>query len=192
MSNNAQQPINFQTIWNSLEWHDDTQLVTIQQRLKQRAQLYAAPLKERATLEDVENILAFQLGEERYGVDVMLVRAVRPVARITRVPATPPFYRGVINIRGQIITVLDLRLFLEINVNDSTPPQELVIVRAIGLEIGLLAHHISGVTSLRHSDIQSPGDTRFARGVTSDRLVLLNIGQIFESERLIIGGAEEA
>jgi len=192
MSDNAQQSVNFQTIWDSLEWHDDTQLVTIQQRLKKRAQQYAAPLKERATLEDVENILAFQLGEERYGVDVMLVRAVRPIARITRVPATPPFYRGVINIRGQIITVLDLRLFLEITVNDSTPPQELVIVRAIGLEIGLLAHHIKGVISLRPTDIQSPGDTRFARGVTADRLVLLNIGQIFESERLIIGGAEEA
>lgn len=192
MSDNAQQPINFEAIWESLEWHDDTQLVAIQKRLKQRAQQYAAPLKERATAEDVENFLSFRLGEEQYGVDVMLVRAVRPITKITRVPATPAFYRGVINVRGQIITVLDLRLFFEVNANDSTPPQELVIVRAIGLEIGLLAHHINGVLSLTHNAIQSPGETRFARGVTADRLVLLNIGQIFESERLIIGGAEEA
>lgn len=191
MSDNAQQPINFKAIWESLEWHDDTQLVAIQKRLKQRAQQYAAPIKERTAPEDVENILSFRLGEEHYGVDVMLVRSVRPVTKITRVPGTPAFYRGVINVRGQILTVLDLRLFLEVNNSDHTPPEELIIVRAIGLEMGLLAHHINGVVSLPFDAIQSPGDTRFARGVTVDRLVLLNIGQIFESDRLIIGGAEE-
>jgi purine-binding chemotaxis protein CheW len=191
MSNNAQQPINFQAIWESLEWHDDTQLAAIQKRLRQRAQQYAAPIKERTTPEDVENILSFRLGEEQYGVDVMLVRAVRPVTRITRVPSTPAFYRGVINVRGQILSVLDLRLFFEVSANEAHPPEELVIVRAIGLEIGLLAHHINGVISIPHGAIQSPGDTRFARGVTEDRLVILNVGQIFESDRLIIGGAEE-
>jgi purine-binding chemotaxis protein CheW len=191
MSNNEQQPINFQAIWDSLEWHDDTQLAAIQKRLKQRAQQYAAPIKERTTPEDVENILSFQLGDEQYGVDVMLVRAVRPVTKITRVPGTPAFYRGVINVRGQILSVLDLRLFFEVNANETYAPEELVIVRAIGLEIGLLAHHINGVVSIPHGAIHLPGDTRFARGVTEDRLVILNVGQIFESDRLIIGGAEE-
>jgi purine-binding chemotaxis protein CheW len=191
MSDNTSQPLNFKAIWESLEWHDDTQLVSIQKRLKQRAQQYAAPIKERVASEDVETVLAFTLGEERYGVDVMLVRAVRPSTKITRVPDTPPFYRGVLNVRGQIISVLDLRVFLGTSVNDIAPPKELIIVGAIGLEIGFLAHHITGVVSLPHGAIQSPGDMRFVRGVTADHVVILNVGQIFESEQLIIGGAEE-
>jgi purine-binding chemotaxis protein CheW len=191
MSNNIQQPLNFKAIWESLEWHDDTQLAAIQKRLKQRAQQYAAPIKERGAPEDVETVLAFRLGEEHYGVDVMLVRTVRPLTKITRVPGTPAFYRGVLNVRGQIISALDLRLFLGASVNDTALPKELVIVRAIGLEIGLLAHHITGVVSIPHGAIQSPGDTRFARGVTADHLVILNVGQIFESDQLIIGGTDE-
>ncbi|NWF71265.1 MAG: purine-binding chemotaxis protein CheW [Chloroflexi bacterium] len=191
MANESSKSINFEAIWHSLDWQDDSQLVAIQKRLRQRAQQYAAPPKQRVESDEVETALVFHLGEEVYGVDVMLVRAVRPVSKITRVPGTPPFYRGVMNIRGQITTVMDLRLFFDLPVNETQPPLELVVMRAVGLEIGFLAHEVSGVVSIPRAAIQMPGETRFARGVTAERMVLLNVGQIFESERLVIGGGDE-
>jgi purine-binding chemotaxis protein CheW len=187
MSDNT---VNWSAIWDSLESHSDSQLVSIQTRLRQRAQQYAAPSRDsQVPSEDAETVLAFQLGEERYGVDVMLVQAVRPLTKVTRVPGTPAFYKGVVNLRGKIITVLDLRLFFELRVNDDHPPDELVIVKAIGLEMGLVAHHVDGVRSIPRSAIQMPGETRYSIGVTADHLVLLSVGQLFESERLVIGGA---
>ncbi|MBZ0303209.1 MAG: chemotaxis protein CheW, partial [Anaerolineae bacterium] len=69
----------------------------IKQRLQQRARLYAAP-NQRIEIapENVLTVLTFELGSEHYGVDVMKVRGVRTISRITRVPGTPNFYRGVV------------------------------------------------------------------------------------------------
>jgi purine-binding chemotaxis protein CheW len=182
----------FNSIYDRMDWHDDTKLVAIQTRLRQRARQYAAPAKERGiTPEDAETLLIFQLGEEQYGINVMSVRSVRPLTKITRVPGTPSFYRGVVNIRGKITTVLDLRQFFDMSVSDAQPPDELIIVESNQLMMGLLVHHVTGVVALPRSAIEMSGESRYTLGVTSDRLVVLNIQQIFESERLILGGTDE-
>lgn len=184
------QPIDWQAIRESLDWNAAEKAA---QRLQQRATQYAAPLKQvEETTGHVLNVLTFTLGTEQYGVDVMAVRAVRPLPKVTPVPGTPPFYSGVVNLRGQIVTVFDLRRFFDI----ATPhdagraPRELIIVNTNQLEMGLLASHVKGVMSVPAEAIQQYESVRYAYGVTAARLVILDIAALFEDERLIIGGQD--
>jgi purine-binding chemotaxis protein CheW len=186
------QLIDWQSIWRQIELDEGTRREeATREQLRQRARQYAAPL---AAVEDsatLQSVLAFDLGAEQYAVDVMLVQAVRILPRITPVPGTSRFYRGVVNLRGQIISVIDLRIFFDIPVDENNPPGELVMMRANNLEIGLLAHHVHGVMTIPNSEIQPMPEVRYARGVTANRLVLLDIAALFEDERLIIGGTDE-
>src|SRR5690606_41116388 len=165
----------------------------IQKRLQQRARLYAAPNRRAEIVsEDVRTALTFELGTEHYGVDVMTVYGVHTINRVTRVPGTPAFYKGVVNVRGQVITVMDLRLFFNIAVGDEArAPDELVVVRAAGLEIGLLAHNVEGVRMIPTTALEPVDNMRYALGVTTDRLVMLDVQRLLQDEQLVVGGQDE-
>lgn len=178
--------IDWRSIRESLNWDDISQQRAI---LRQRAEQYGAPLRHEDTETDGFTVLIFELGGEQYGIDVMLVHAIRTVHKITPVPGVPRFYRGVVNLRGQITTVLDLRIFFNL-VSDETP-HELVIVKANNLEIGLLADHVHGVVHIPANTIRPIEHIKYARGVTAHRLVLLDIMQMFEDQRLIAGAQDD-
>lgn len=164
----------------------------LQMLLRQRAQQYAAPKQIDHLAEEGHTVLLFELGSEHYGVDVMLVRNVRTIDSVTRVPGLPRFYRGVVNVRGQVVTVIDLRLFFDMPVGDETqPPGEMIVVAAHGLEIGLLAHNVEGVTTITKAHIDPVDNMRYALGVTVDQLVLLDVAHMFQDNRLIVGGKDE-
>ncbi len=183
------EPIDWSAVWDNLDWSEERR----DELLHQRARQYAAPLKEdEAAVGDAHTVLMFHLGKERYGIDASAVLAVRPVTRVTRVPGVPAFYRGVVNLRGKITTVLDLRYFFDMSVNDGDrTPRELVIARVSGLELGLLAHHVEDVIPVPKASLEPMDEMRFALGVTRDRLVVLDIAAIFAEERLIIGEIDE-
>jgi purine-binding chemotaxis protein CheW len=183
-------PIDWEAIWKSLDWDDEERRQRFdRERLRYRAQLYAAPPRKPAeAVEAGLTVLAFDLGSEQYGIDVMQVRGVRALPKIARVPGTPDFYRGVVNLRGQILTVLDLRLFLRLSIQDeSKTPRELIVVRANHLELGFLADNVRGVVNVPNADIEVRSDSHYILGVTTSRLALLNTSRIFEDDRLIIG-----
>lgn len=183
--------IDWETVWNSLNWDDTQRQQAVEaERLRQRARQYAAPVKESADLPgDSRSLLTFVLGSEQYGVDAVLVRGVRPVTRVARVPGVPSFYRGVVNVRGRVITVMDLRCFFNITIPEGDAmPGEMVIVQANNLEIGLLAHQVNGVAAIAAAAIRPVEHMPYLAGMTGSRLVILNIAQLFEDERLIVGG----
>jgi purine-binding chemotaxis protein CheW len=187
--------INWDEIWESFAWNDTADAEdAIAKRLQQRARQYAAPTRRLdVAAEDARTVLTFGLADERYGVDVMVVRGVRTINRVVRVPGTQPFYRGVVNVRGQVITVMDLRLFFDIPVRDDlNAPDELVVVQAAGLEIGLLAHDVEGVAMIPTSEFEPVDNMRYAFGVTKNQLTLLDIQRLLEDDQLIVGGKEES
>lgn len=187
------QPIDWESVWKSLAWVDyDEDEAALQKRLQQRARQYAAPKQALEPVIEVGlTMLTFELGDEHYGIDVMAVRGVRTVNHITRVPGTPAFYRGVVNVRGQVVTVLDLRLFFEMPVTEETvTPDELVITRVKRLEIGLLAHNIEGVRVVPRSAVEPLEGMRYGLGVTADQLVLLDVESLFADDRLMVGGKD--
>lgn len=186
--------INWETIWQSLDWDDtERQQETMVERLKQRAHQYAQPSKQQKNYqqeqEDVLQLLTFDLGSERYGIDVSVVSSVRSLRKLTRVPGAPPFYRGVVNIRGQIVTVLDLRILLSLGMDSSIIPPELIVVEHDHLELAILADHVSDVERIP-IDVIEPVEMTYARGVTLGRLVVLDIERLLSDERLFVGGAE--
>lgn len=186
--------VDWDALWNELTWDDaDHEARVLQQRLDLRARQYAAPRHEHhdalpaaPEAERAYHLLAFRLGGEQYGVPVAHVRAVRARGALTRVPGVPDFYRGVVNMRGQIITALDLRLFFGLGAADDHLPAELILAQANQLRLALLADHVEGVIRVPHHEVASL-DMHYAHGVTAERLVVLDTHKLFEDERLMPG-----
>lgn len=164
----------------------------LEEQLRQRARQYAAAhtRAEALTEAEADTVLTFRLGAERYALDVGHIRGVRPVTRITRVPGVPAFYRGVVNVRGQVLSVLDLRAFFNVARSDEAEPGEMILTATASLSLALLAHHVEDVMTLPKTAIQAT-EMRYARGITQERMIVLDLEQLFTDERLIIGGGDD-
>src|SRR5262249_35749671 len=92
---------------------------------------FFAPVREeRKAAEATEHLATFFLGREEYGVDVRLVQEIIRVSTVTQVPRAPDFVRGVINLRGRIIPVVDLKRKLKLGVvDDGTRQARIVVVK---------------------------------------------------------------
>ncbi|MBN8216883.1 MAG: purine-binding chemotaxis protein CheW, partial [Spirochaetes bacterium] len=104
--------------------------------------------------------LSFLLGQEQYAFPVLGVREVLEVARITRVPKTPPFMVGVINLRGGVVPVVDLRLKFGLHAREATIATSIIIVEASdGGEhfiLGALVDAVKAVLRLEETEIEAP------------------------------------
>jgi len=186
-------PTDLQALWEELTQPEDIKRKRLRQRrFEERAQQYAAPPETDITYaeDDIYKVLVFQLGDERYGVSVDIVTGVRPAENITRVPGVPTFYRGVINVRGQIMSVLDLRQFFGLSGVENIMPKELILVEIPNLSLALVADHIEEVQMIPRTTVEMI-DMTYAKGVTSERLVILDTDYLLTDERLIIGGEQQ-
>ena len=141
--------------------------------------------------------LTFKLDEEIYALDITQVREVLDYTDITRVPKMPEFMRGVINLRGGVVPVIDLRLKFELNITENTVDTCIVIME-ITLDnettlIGALADSVQEVISLDSEQIEPPPkigtrlNTEFIKGMgkkNDDFIILLDIDKVFSSEEL--------
>ena len=144
---------------------------------------FFAPVREeRKAVEATEHLTTFFLAGEEYGVDVRLVQEIVRVSTITQVPRAPEFVRGVINLRGRIIPVVDLKRKLGLGVVDETNRQaRIVVVKVRDRLIGLLVDGASQVLKVPVAVIDvAPEevveiDTNYIRGVAKleKRLIIL-------------------
>lgn len=143
---------------------------------------FAAPVHEqRAAVEATEHLVTFYLDREEYGVDVRQVQEIRRVGEITTVPRAPEFVRGVINLRGRILPVLDMKKKLGLGEVAENQAARIVVVRVRERLLGLLVDGASQVPKIPVSRIVPPpeevvergGD--YIRGVAKldDRLIIL-------------------
>ncbi|MBW3558088.1 MAG: chemotaxis protein CheW [Actinobacteria bacterium] len=143
--------------------------------LEQRARALArVPEQERT--EEIVTVLVFTVGERRYAVDVAYVREVVADPRVSRVPWAPPAVAGVVNVRGEILTVAHLGQLL----GDSTPGPGGAVVVLVGAAppLGLLADAVDdladlapGALAAAAADATAPGNDLVV-GITRDLLVL--------------------
>lgn len=102
--------------------------------------------------------LTFSLGDEEYGIGILKVKEIIGMMRITPVPQTPDFVRGVINLRGKVIPVIDLRLRFGMNENGYTERTCIVVVEIDGsggkLHIGVVVDSVSEVLNIKAADIE--------------------------------------
>lgn len=172
------QPVDWDALKAALDWDAPVRReAELTQRLRLRAEQYAAPLPDADASENTARALVFRLGRVRYGLDVALVEGVRPLEKLTRVPGAPALVRGVVSVQGLLISVLDIRALLQDGQNAVLPP-ELMLIRFEGLRLGLAVDHAEGV---QHFDAAAlvdpaPGAPHHPiRGVTADGVLVLDL-----------------
>jgi purine-binding chemotaxis protein CheW len=140
-------------------------------------------------------IVVFRLADELYAVESQYVREVIPLKGLTSVPCTPPFVLGILNVRGEILSVLDFKKFFELPDTAITDDSKIVIVQSETMEFGVLADEVLGAQFMAVDAFKPAlmtlagvrGD--YVKGVTQDQLVLLDGHIILNDKRLVV--AEE-
>jgi purine-binding chemotaxis protein CheW len=125
--------------------------------------------------------LTFSLAGEEYGVDILAVREIRSWSRVTRIPQTPDYVLGVLNLRGAIVPVMDLRLRFGLQ-RESYGDDTVMIIVAIGERLfGIVVDSVSDVVDIDPAtikpvpDMGAVVDTRYLKGLVThvDRMVML-------------------
>lgn len=158
--------------------------------LRERAQRLA---KEPPAEEDGERleVVEFLLGAERYAVEASFVREVHPLREVTHLPCTPPFVLGIMNLRGEVLSVLDLRSFFDLG-EGTAELSKVIVLRCATMEFGILADAVIGVRTILARGVQPSLATvagigaDYLKGVTRDHLVLLDAGKMLNDKRLVV------
>ncbi|SCA54853.1 Chemotaxis protein cheW [Candidatus Terasakiella magnetica] len=104
--------------------------------------------------EEVNQFITFTIGEEEYGVDIMAVREIKAWTETTHLPNTPEFMRGVLNLRGLIVPIFDLRCRFGMGLTEATKMHVVVIVQVQNRMVGILVDTVSDIISISQGDIQ--------------------------------------
>lgn len=159
--------------------------------LRQRALALAQEPARAAAEADLE-IVTFLLAHEEYAIEAKFVREVYPLTDLVQLPCTPAFVVGVINVRGQILSVIDLKRFFDVPDQGGTALNKVIVLRSHDLEVGILADVILGTRSIPPAALQPPPllltgvRAEYLKGVTSEPLMVLDAAAILSDERLIV------
>ncbi len=141
--------------------------------------------------------LTFVLGNEEYGVEILRVREIIGHMDITTVPQTPDYMKGVINLRGKVIPVIDLRLKFSMQEEKHTQETCIIVAEVNNTSIGIIVDSVSEVLDIKSDEIEeSPSfgqgiDTDFIMGlgkVKEKIIILLDIEKVLSSEEMEIVG----
>ncbi|WP_147071931.1 chemotaxis protein CheW [Sulfuriferula plumbiphila] len=163
-----------------------------QRILKARAQALARePVHAEAANECLE-VVEFLLACERYAVESRCIREVYPLENLTPLPCTPAFVLGIINLRGEILSVIDIKKFFDLPEQGLTDLNKLIVLRSGNMLFGILADAITGVRRVPIADMQSSLPTLtgirevYLRGVTPDRTVVLDAEKLLSDANIIV------
>ncbi|MFC4557138.1 chemotaxis protein CheW [Virgibacillus kekensis] len=138
-------------------------------------------------------VIVFQLNNEEYAVSIQQVGSIERYQSITRVPQTAEFVKGVINLRGIVIPVIDLRTRVGLNEIEATESTRIIIVYMEDMEIGLIVDAANDVIDIPESAIEPPPevvgsvDVDYIDGVAkldSRLLILLNLQKVLTEEEV--------
>jgi purine-binding chemotaxis protein CheW len=165
--------------------------------LKARAkELAREPNSADASGEHIE-VLEFVLAYERYGIESTFVREVYPLKALTPVPCTPAFVLGIINVRGRILSVIDIKRFFDLPEQGLAELSQAVILRDDVMEFAVLADSIVGFRSVSTRDILPSLPTLtgirqdYLKGITRDRIVILDGRKLLSEKALVVHEAVE-
>jgi len=163
-----------------------------QRILKARAQALARePEPAEAAGERIE-VVEFLLAHERYALESQYVREVYPLENLTPLPCTPAFVLGIVNLRGEILSVIDLKKFFELPEKGLTDLNKVIVLQSGNMLFGILADVIAGVRRIPVTDIQPSLPTltgvreEYLKGVTPGRTVILDAEKLLTDESIIV------
>jgi purine-binding chemotaxis protein CheW len=160
--------------------------------LRTRAQVLARPPSSAPAPSTMLELLEFRLASERYALETRHIQDVHPLRDLTPLPCTPPFVLGIVNLRGRILPVLDLKKFFDLPEQGLTDLHRIILVRGNDLELGLLADVIVGVRSVAGDSLQPSPPTftgiraDYLKGIGAERLVVLDLDRILSDPKIIV------
>jgi purine-binding chemotaxis protein CheW len=147
-----------------------------------------------ATSANIVQFLTFSVQGGEYGVDIMKVMEIRGWTDTTRIPNSPAYMRGVINLRGLVIPIFDLRARFGNGLTEANEKNVVIVISVGKRTIGLLADAVSDILNIKENEIQAAPETemvdieaKYVSGLISTQgkmVVLLDVEHLFDSETL--------
>lgn len=160
--------------------------------LAERARVLAKPIKEAPTPSEVLDLLVFSLAGERYGIAAASVLEVIPLRELVTVPGTPRVVPGIVNHRGRILPVLDLRRVFELAGEGVTEASRVVAAEAGGLTFGVFAEAVVGVVRIGAQELEARptgftgGRQTFVLAVTRDMVAVVDLEALARDPRITV------
>ena len=159
---------------------------------RERAKKLAAENAPRDSGGESLELLEFLLGKERYAVETAFVGEVFPPGEITPVPCTPPFVAGVVNLRGRIVPVVDLKILFGIRSAGEKRGARIVLLQSGGAEMGLLTDGVPGIGIIGRETVRPPLSVpsglpgAYMTGIAGNDLAVLDGGKILRDSALTV------
>lgn len=138
------------------------------------------------------DVIEFALAYERYALETTFTREVHPLENLTPLPGTPSFMAGIVNLRGHILAVIDIKKFFDLPEQGITDAHQIMRVQVGEVEVGILADTVVGVRAIPLDMIQSSLPTLkglredYLKGVTAEGLVILDVARILTDPRIYV------
>lgn len=113
-------------------------------------------------------LVVFKLGREEYGVSILQVQEIKRITEITRVPHSPDYIKGVMNLRGSVLPVIDLKKRLNLPPQEYTDDTRIIIIKVEDITVGMIVDAVSEVTTIDQTNIEPPQTV--VGGVAADYL----------------------
>lgn len=165
--------------------------------LRERAKRLAVEPEIEGRAEYIEAV-EFLLAHERYAVTSQYVREICPLNEFTPIPGTPPFVLGMMNLRGRILSIIDIKRFFDLPEKGLSDLNKVIILHSGDMEFGVLADSIIGVRNITVSEMETSLPTltgireEYLMGVTRDRTVVLDAGRLLSDPNIIVNEAVDA
>lgn len=160
--------------------------------LKERATTLAREPEDQTAATESLEIVEFLLASEKYGIESSYVHEVYPLKELTALPCTPAFVLGIVNLRGRIFSVVDIKKFFSLPERGLTDLNKVIVLRSESMEFGILADVILGVRSILLGEMQPSLPTltgiraEYLRGVTKEQVVVLDGEKILSDRKIIV------
>jgi purine-binding chemotaxis protein CheW len=160
--------------------------------LRRRARALAAEPPRGESGAGTLAVLEFGLADERYALELGYVRGAHPLDHLTPVPCTPEFVAGILNVRGRIVAVIDLKRFFDLPARGIGNQHRVVVVHHQDVELGILADFIAGTREIPAGSLAPALPTltgiqaEYVKGITGERLVVLDAARILGDPKLIV------
>ena len=158
----------------------DTALANAPQTLAAHGNKTAAPAQHFTTRE----VLSFRLGEEEYGIDILCVQEIRSFEACTRIASAPPFIKGVTNLRGVIVPIVDLRLKFGLSDSTATASTVTIVLNVANRVLGVVVDSVSDVLQLAAEQIQAAPE--FSATVDAGHITGIATVQQGELQRMLL------
>jgi len=160
--------------------------------LKKRAIEMAAEPELKKGFSPILQLMAFSLGTETYGLESSYIREVYPLKDFTPLPGVPAFILGIINVRGQIIPVVDLKKLFHLPEQGITELNKVIILHDDQMEFGILADVVHGTQVVGEDEIIPAPHTlngigeENLRGITRESLIVLNAKKLLTDKQMVV------